>query len=215
MTYSYFQNFRAKITKNELPGRAAQLLMTPEIRKKELLDLDFKTLTPKLASVMCLLYPDQKGELHFPLILRNKYPGVHSNQVGFPGGGFEKNDKDFLACACRETEEEIGVSKNDVQYVKQLTDVYIPPSNFLVKAFVGILDYTPIFKPDESEVQKIIEVPLKDLLDNTKLTQKKISASYATSLMVQAFEFNQYVVWGATAMILSELKELLKTTTTS
>lgn len=210
MTYSYFQNFRAKITKNELPGREAQLLMTPELRQKELLDLDVQKLTPKLASVLCLLYPNEKNELHFPLILRNKYPGVHSNQVGFPGGGFEKHDKDFIACAYRETEEEIGISKNDVQFLKQLTDVYIPPSNFLVKAFVGMLDYTPIFQPDEAEVQKIISVPLTDLLNDTKLTQKKITTSYASSIQVEAFEFNGYIVWGATAMILSELKELLK-----
>lgn len=211
MTYSYFQNFRAKIVKNELPGREAQLLMTPELRQKELLNLDVNSLTPRLASVMCLLYPNEENELYFPLILRNKYPGVHSNQIGFPGGGLEKKDKNFLACALRETEEEIGIDASDVISLRQLTDVYIPPSNFLVKTYVGILDYMPHFKADANEVQQIIHVPLKDLLDDTKLTKKRLSTSYATSIMVQAFQFEGFLVWGATAMILSELKVLLKT----
>jgi 8-oxo-dGTP pyrophosphatase MutT (NUDIX family) len=210
MTYSYFQNFRAKIVKNELPGREAQLLMTPESRQQELMNLDVDSLSPKLASVLCLLYPNEKNELYFPLILRNKYPGVHSNQVGFPGGGFGKKDKDFLACALRETEEEIGVNANNVLSLRQLSDVYIPPSNFLVKAFVGMLEHTPAFKADPNEVQQIIHVPLKDLLNDAKLTQKRLSTSYASSIEVQAFEFEGFIVWGATAMILSELKVLLK-----
>ena len=209
MTYSYFQNFRAKITKNDLPGRAAQLLMTPQLRQKELLELDFDSLSPKEAAVMCLLYPDQNNVLRFPLILRNKYPGVHSNQVSFPGGKLDTCDDSFLACALRETNEEIGVPTEDIQLLKQLTDVYIPPSNFLVKSFVGLLEKAPQFTPEPNEVQQIIQVSLDHLLDENSIIEETITTSYAKSIKVQAFNLEGHVVWGATAMILSELKVLL------
>lgn len=185
--------------------------MTPEIRQHELRDLNLDALTPNLASVLCLLYPNKKNELYFPLILRNKYPGVHSNQVSFPGGRYEKKDKDFLTCALRETKEEIGVNAKDIFLLKQLTDVYIPPSNFLVKPFVGVLDYMPNFIAEEAEVQHIIHVPLKDLLDDKRRMVTRLTTSYATEIKVQAFNLEGHVVWGATAMILNELKVLIKT----
>lgn len=159
--------------------------------------------------MLCVIYP-KNGELYFPLILRNTYPGVHSNQVGFPGGRIEKADKDFSETALRECEEEIGVKPSEVNLLRQLTDIYIPPSNFQVKSFVGICKQTPNFLLQPEEVDELIEVKLQDLLRDDVLFTKKISTSYANKIDVNAFKLNDFTVWGATAMILSEIKYLLK-----
>lgn len=183
--------------------------MVPESRKRELETMDFGALTPKKAAVLCLIYPEN-GELYIPLILRNTYPGVHSNQVSFPGGRAEFGDIDFTHTAMRECEEEIGVAQNDIFILRQLSDVYIPPSNFQVKSFIGFCDYTPKFKPQEDEVAQIIKVKIKDLLDEANITKELISTSYTNQIEVKAFKLNDFIVWGATAMILSEIKLLLK-----
>ena len=190
-------------------GRKAHAEMMPLSRKEALDSLDFKNLTPKFAAVLCLFYP-KAGEIYFPLILRNKYPGVHSNQVSFPGGRIEATDVDFSHTALRECEEEIGVQQSHVKLLKQLTDIYIPPSNFQVKSFIGFCNKTPNFRLQTSEVQELIEVKLSDLLDDSVLVSENLSTSYAHQIDVKAFKLNNFTVWGATAMILSEIKYLLK-----
>lgn len=183
--------------------------MVPLSRKKELESLDFSSLSPKLAAVLCLIYPEN-GQLYTPLILRNTYPGVHSNQVSFPGGRKEKIDRNFEETALRECEEEIGVQQKSITILRQLTDVYIPPSNFQVKSFIGICDTTPLFKPQTKEVAQIIKVKLSDILNDGLITSTSISTSYTKQIKVNAFQLNNFIVWGATAMILSEIKYLLK-----
>lgn len=202
-------DLKTKIEKNKLLGRKAHAKMMPLSRKEELEALDFNTLSPKYAAVLCMLYP-KNGEIYFPLILRNTYPGVHSNQVSFPGGRIEKSDRDFSHTALRECEEEIGVEQSTIQVLKQLTDIYIPPSNFQVKSFIGVCYETPNFILQESEVEQLIEVNVKDLLDDSVLVNENLSTSYATKIDVKAFKLNDFIVWGATAMILSEIKYLLK-----
>lgn len=159
---------------------------------------------------MAVFYPNDQHLTHLVLILRKTYRGVHSNQVGFPGGRVEVYDKNLKHTALRETEEEVGISKDDVRVIKKLTKLYIPPSDFWVHPYVGIIDKTPILKPQESEVEKILEVNLDDFLDEENLIIQKLSTSYASEIEVPAYLLNGHVVWGATAMMLSELKELLK-----
>lgn len=190
-------------------GRKAHAKMMPLSRKQELEALDFEKLSPKYAAVLCLIYP-KNGELYFPLILRNTYPGVHSNQVGFPGGRKEQTDRSFEHTALRECEEEIGVFQKEVKVLRQLSDIYIPPSNFQVKSFIGYCNSTPKFQLQPEEVEELIEVKLVDLLDEGVLTTEKMTTSYANKIEVKAFKLNDFTVWGATAMILSEIKYLLK-----
>lgn len=159
---------------------------------------------------MAVFYPNDQHLTHLVLILRKTYRGVHSNQVGFPGGRVEVYDKNLKHTALRETEEEVGISKDDVRVIKKLTKLYIPPSDFWVHPYVGIIDKTPILKPQESEVEKILEVNLDDFLNEENLIIQKLSTSYASEIEVPAYMLNGHVVWGATAMMLSELKELLK-----
>lgn len=208
-----FTEFTYKISnlKNlELPGVEAQHKLAPLLRINELASIDIKAKKPNKAGVMALFYPNKQDITNLVLILRKTYKGVHSNQVGFPGGRVENYDKNLKHTALRETEEEVGIPKDEVRVVKKLTKLYIPPSNFWVHPYVGLIDKTPKLIPQESEVEKILEVDLEDFLDERNLISQELSTSYAKNIQVPAFSLNGHIVWGATAMMLSELKELLK-----
>ena len=188
----------------------AQLKLAPILRIQELEKLDISSKTPNKAGVMAMFYPDKHGITHLVLILRKTYQGVHSNQVGFPGGRVEKIDKNLRHTALRETEEEIGVPGKEIKVIKRLTRLYIPPSNFWVYPYVGIFEKTPNFIPQEAEVEQVLEVALFDLLNEENLITQTLTTSYAEEIEVPAFFLSGQVVWGATAMMLSELKEMLK-----
>lgn len=173
-------------------------------------NIDFNTRNQNNAGVLAVFYPDEQHLTYLVLILRKTYQGVHSNQVGFPGGRVEEGDRDLEHTALRETEEEVGIPMEEITVVKKLTKLYIPPSDFWVHPFVGILEKTPRLVPQESEVEMILEVNIDEFLDEGSLIKKRLSTSYANDIEVPAFELAGHVVWGATAMMLSELKELLK-----
>lgn len=183
--------------------------MAPEFRLEELRMARIKKKNTKKAAVLALFYPNEQDLTHLLLILRKTYKGVHSNQIGFPGGKVDEVDKDLKSTALRETHEEVGVSPDKVNIIKSLSEVYIPPSNFEVQPFIGLSDTLLSFVAQESEVEKIVEVKVSDFLDDTNLFSQRLSTSYAKNVDVPAFRFNGHVVWGATAMMLSEIKELL------
>ncbi len=209
MTENDFKDLIPKIKQSSLPGVDSQFKLAPSIRKKIGKSVDLNVLKPRKAAVLSLIYPDVNNEMQMVFMLRKTYEGVHSNQISFPGGKVEKQDKNLKYTALRETYEEIGVCSNDVLVLKEMTDVYIPPSNFLVKPFLGFTKSRPDFILEEKEVERLIEIPLKSILSSDSLTEKEISSSYAKSMKVPAFEFNNDVVWGATAMMLSEIKDLI------
>lgn len=184
--------------------------MAPEIRIRELNQWRSLTKKPKKAAVMALFYPDSNAEARLLLILRKTYKGVHSNQVGLPGGKTEREDNDLRMTALRETEEEVGVPRNDIEVVCALSQIYIPPSNFEVQPFLGLYKEPRPFIKQLSEVEELVEVLVTDFMDNTNVISKKLTTSYAENIDVPAFKLNGYTVWGATAMMLSEIKELLK-----
>jgi 8-oxo-dGTP pyrophosphatase MutT (NUDIX family) len=199
-----------KIKNLPLPGQQAQLGMAPEMRVKELRALPNHPEKAREAGVMALCYPDRDHRAHMLLILRPSYPGVHSNQIAFPGGSREPQDTDLLATALRETQEEVGVPQDDIRTIRSLTPLFIPPSNYLVNPYLGLSMQLPQFRKQASEVAELIEVPLEQLLDDAFLTQRRLNTSYARDIEVPAFRFGPHVVWGATAMMLNELKALLR-----
>lgn len=210
MNFTEFESEIVKIKKMPLPGELSHLQMAPIERLIELKKHARSKNTAKKAAVMVLFYPSAKNDTNFVLILRKTYKGVHSAQVGFPGGKREDVDRDYKDTALRETEEEVGVSSASISVIRKLTEVYIPPSNFFVQPYLGITGSSPMFVPQEDEVEAIIEVPLMEFLDDRVVIEQTLSTSYATSINVPAFRLQQHVVWGATAMMLNEVRQLLK-----
>ncbi len=210
MEFKLFLDTVSKIRNLELPGEKAHFLMFPPYRM-ELMDMmKEKMAHAKKAAVMVLFYPDSLQRTNVVLILRKTYKGVHSAQIGFPGGKVEKEDKSLLESAVRETEEEVGVKRHDIDVLKSLSNVYIPPSNYSVYPFIGILEYTPRFIKQDDEVEDILEISMMDLLSDSSIVTRPVKTSYDIDVEVPAFLFKGHTVWGATAMILSEVKELLK-----
>ena len=135
----------------------------------------------------------------------------HGGQIGFPGGKQEESDKSLEMTAIRETEEEIGIKGNDVQVLGNLTELYIPVSNFLVYPYVGYLSYTPEFKRQETEVNLILEVPFAHFLDPSIRQVIDLQVRKNITLKnVPYFNINGKVLWGATAMMMSELVEVAR-----
>ncbi|MAP80863.1 MAG: coenzyme A pyrophosphatase [Aequorivita sp.] len=210
MNFHDFEKRIVKVTKMELPGETVQYRMAPMERLQELKRVAKHQNTAKRAGVMSLFYPSENLETHLILILRKSYKGVHSAQVGFPGGKVEKEDNNMQDTALRETEEEVGVPREKIAVLKELTEIYIPPSNYFVQPYLGITSKMPKFIPQEDEVEALIEVNLKDFLNDNSITSQIITTSYATNLKVPAFKLNGHIVWGATAMMLNEVRELLE-----
>ncbi len=180
------------------------------MRVQWLKEHDIQKRNPKKAGVMALFYPDLEQQTKLLLILRKAYEGVHSNQIGFPGGKVELQDNGLLETALRETHEEVGVHPEAVEVVKELSELYIPPSNFMVKPFVGLYQNPRPFVVQESEVEALVEVHLYDFMDSSNRIEETLSTSYAKSIDVPAYKLNGYTVWGATAMMLSEIQDLLE-----
>lgn len=157
---------------------------------------------------MALFYPDDDYITHLLLIQRKIYPGIHSGQIGFPGGRMEKPDKDIRETALRETSEEVGVLPEKIEVIRSLTKIFIPPSNFEVQPFIGLYKREHPFVSQEAEVEALVEVPLTDFMDDRNLITQNLSTSYARNIDVPAFRLNGHIVWGATAMMLSEIKEI-------
>ena len=209
MEFTHFINNIANLKKEKLLATDAHIKMAPLERITYLKDKSYSENEPKNAAVLMLVYP--KNEIaHLALIVRNTYPGVHSSQISFPGGKEELQDKTLEITALRETEEEVGIQMNRVKIIRQCSKIYIPPSNFLVTPYLGFSDKNLQFIPNPSEVKRVIELPIHQLLNDETIVQTKMTTSYATDIDVPAFQVENFLIWGATAMMLSELKELFK-----
>lgn len=206
MEFSGFLKIISKIALENLPGAMAHAQMIPPERLELLNNQVYYTEMAKKAAILMLIYP-KNDKAFISLILRNTYPGVHSSQVGFPGGKVEQEDNNLTETALRETFEEIGVLPENVNIIKPFTEVYIQPSNFLVYPFLGYTLKTPKFNINPDEVSTLIELPLSDLMNKNNQIIIPMSTSYAVDIQVPGYQFDQHLVWGATAMMLSELKE--------
>lgn len=191
----------------ELGGWDSQKKLSPLHRVKiELEEIESKN--PKTAAVMCLIYKED-DVWKIPLIKRPDYQGFHSNQISLPGGKREKTDKNILETAKRETFEEIGAKiEYNQSMIRELTYLYIPTSNFLVYPFLAYSLQEFTFVREEKEVAEILHVPVSELLQ-APIHFMKIDEIQQGE--VPYFLLQNHKVWGATAMILSEVKDILKT----
>lgn len=186
-----------------LPGREAQYRMAHLSRPVHQVVPE----SAKVACVLALFYPHQ-SDWNLVLIERvSRHPqDRHAGQVSFPGGRLEPGDASLTMAALRETEEEIGVNARHVEVLGRLTELYIPVSNFLVHPFVGWIDYRPEFFPQETEVAAVLEAPFSHLSDPRSIGRRDIRVAESVTLReVPVFEVEGRAIWGATAMMISEL----------
>ena len=169
-----------------------------------------KTKEHRLGGVLILLY-EKGNKAHFALIKRPEYDGVHSGQIAFPGGKIEEGDANLEETALRETFEEIGTLPELTTVVGQLSEVFIPPSRFMVSPFVGFYSGSPVFVKDDFEVEQVLEVPVSLLLDERIVQRGKVSVGMNNMVMnVPFFDIFGHKVWGATAIMLSEFKAIIQ-----
>jgi 8-oxo-dGTP pyrophosphatase MutT (NUDIX family) len=209
MNFDMFFKAIPNVLNEDLPSKSSHIKMAPLDRIKSMEDNSYDFSSVRKAAVMMLFYP-KKGVTHLLLIIRNSYPGVHSSQIAFPGGKVEEIDFDLKQTALRETQEEIGIDPNDIHIIRDFSSIYIPPSNFLVYPFLGVSKTELTFTLQEDEVAGIIELPLSVLFDDSIVNIKTLETSYSQSIEVPVFQIEEHTVWGATAMMLSELKDVLK-----
>jgi 8-oxo-dGTP pyrophosphatase MutT (NUDIX family) len=193
--------------KGNLPGEGAHMKMSSRLRTREL-EFNNDASSAKLSSVLILLYFDNH-KVKIPFILRPKYDGVHSGQISFPGGSMEENDESPIHTALREAQEELNINPKKITVLGTLSEMYIPPSNFLVTPVLAYSDIKPDFIPQASEVEKVIEADISFLLEDSLKKTKNI---YVRNTQIKApyYDVNNHTVWGATAMMLSELESIIK-----
>jgi 8-oxo-dGTP pyrophosphatase MutT (NUDIX family) len=193
----------------ELPGQQAQFLMAP-VERQQNYDVPENSV---LACVLALIFPKKK-DWHVALIERvsDNVNDVHAGQLSFPGGRFEESDYSYQDCALREAEEELGIHGADVGIIGELTSLYIPVSNYLIYPFIGFMGEEPEYIIQKSEVQNVIEVPLKHFLEPKN--KKKTDIDIRNQLLkdVPYYDVHNIPLWGATAMIMSEFESVLRKT---
>lgn len=190
-----------------LPGIEAQRKMASSFRFDERFPMPDKA-KARLGAVLIPLYYDG-SQLSVVLMKRPEYKGAHSGQVSFPGGKHEEQDPDLQHTALREAHEEVGIIPNEVKMIGQLTEMYIPASNFLIQPFIGVMKKPTSLRPDNYEVEEILQPTLTEIFSQN-VTEKEIRINSSFSLKAPYFKVGGHTVWGATAMILSELKEVLE-----
>ena len=159
---------------------------------------------PVPAAVLLLLFPDS-SDWRFVLTRRSAALRGHSGQISLPGGRIDEDDADANAAALRETQEELGISTAAVQPLGELSPVLITHSNFIVQTIVGYLEYAPCWRPSPEEVAEVLTMSLSELLDprNKSITKQNLRG---IETQIPHYLVAEQIVWGATALILSELE---------
>jgi len=208
MHFNTFIHNIPKINESELGGLQVQFKLAPEYRKQYTLT-DIQKNKPREAAVLVLFFPDKDHQTSFILTERASYEGHHAGQISFQGGKKSHTDTSLQKTALRETFEEIGVKVPEKKVIKKLTQVYIPPSNFIVTPYIGFIDRTPVFQTNY-EVKQVITPLLISLLDSNSIKTRWIPSVSGKRHRTPYFSLQNKIVWGATAMILSEVIDLLK-----
>lgn len=193
---------------HRLPGEQAHLDLIPGRLKASLAVK--KGLKYRQSAVAILLF-EENNIWKTVLIERPVYEGSHSGQMAFPGGKTEKFDENIVATALREMQEEIGFEDENIMHLGALTSVYIPVSQFMVFPQVFYTHKRPDFIADKREVASIVTFPLFNLLNPNRLLKKDILIDNGRTLKgMSYFDIENKVVWGATCLILNELKLCLQ-----
>lgn len=158
---------------------------------------------PREAAALLLLYP-QDDDLWLPLTARSGKLPLHRGEVSLPGGAADPDDAGPTYTALRETHEELGVAPDIIEILGTLTSFYIPPSNFRLTPVVGFTKAPPQLVPNPTEVDAVFSVPLRQLQDPATIVVEEWTL-HGQPTNVPFFALHGYKVWGATAILLSEL----------
>jgi 8-oxo-dGTP pyrophosphatase MutT (NUDIX family) len=168
------------------------------------------TPSPKESAVIIALFKEE-GEYHMTLIKRPEYNGVHSGQMAFPGGKRDDEDMDLSETARREYFEELSYRLDNDTELFALSEIYIPPSKLLVQPFVVELPEPPKYAPDQREVADVVAFPLRELGKNMQVLQHDVYMPHREmKVKVPAIPCGDYLIWGATAIMIYELRDRLK-----
>lgn len=199
-----FIPFVKKVLAEQLPGSDGQLKMAAipaRLPAKYELELD-PPANVRVAAVLVHLYYDSEWKL---TLMERTNRGPHSGQISFPGGGVEKQDSSLVDTALREANEEVGIIPNQIEILGKLTPLYIPVSNSMAHPFVGYSEQPPNYQLDPEEVKTVVVANFADFFNPDKLKRRNLTVGNGLKLKdVPYFDINGHVVWGATAMILSE-----------
>jgi 8-oxo-dGTP pyrophosphatase MutT (NUDIX family) len=197
-----------KIQNTDLAGENAHRIYSPPYRPIYSYE-DILAKNPKFAAVNILLYL-KNNEWYFPLMVRTTNErDRHSGQISLPGGKKEDSDENFEQTAQRETFEEMGIDIHYNRIIREMSPIFIPPSNFYVRAFISYTKKNPEFILQKSEAVELIEFPVSTLLSLSDQPEMLV-LPISNNVKVPVINFNNYIIWGATSMILSELSHLLK-----
>jgi 8-oxo-dGTP pyrophosphatase MutT (NUDIX family) len=192
-----------KALSQSLPGSASHKKMLP--LNRELSVKPDELLRIKHSSVLFLLYIDNQ-ELNVCLIKRPSHMKHHAGQIALPGGRIEKGET-ALETALRETWEEIGITPGQIEIIGSLSELYVQVSQFHIHPFVGWIDKKPEFVINKNEVEKTISFPLRLITNSFEEVELE---TFTGKLKVPCIRFEDEIIWGATAMILSEFYDVLR-----
>lgn len=204
--YSSFLTYLTDALQGELLGMEAHQKLLPPGRRLKTHDSELSLVKP--SGVLLLLFPE-KDQIYLCLIKRPSTMTHHPGQISFPGGKVEKDDLSAEMAALREAQEEVGVDPSIVRIIGKLSELYVEVSKFLIHPFIAWADKKPDFIINKDEVDELILLPLSDLVDNETIMETDMDTKTGR-LRVKYYPFNSQIIWGATAMILSELIEILK-----
>jgi len=188
-----------------LPGDAARSKMSPSLRVP--LNGAWEFDQPPIESAVCLLLYPSKNKIYFPLIKRAGGEHSHGGQISLPGGKYEKEDNDILITAIRETFEEIGVKLTRDNIIGKLSPLYVPVSNYMITPYVAFVDEAKQYDISKYEVQFMLDAELSTFFSDSNKYEKILHRG-EIEVCAPYYAIEGEMVWGATAMILSEFEAL-------
>ncbi len=201
--FNSLAHFLEERLQQPLPGQKAQLRLVPPYRSITLPESGYRK------SSVCLLINAVNNIPFVVMIERTDDGKVHSGQIAFPGGKME-NDETIEQTALRELEEETGLHAREIKVAGLLTPLYIPPSNFMVYPVVGLLLHEQTFIPNTAEVKTILQIPLQSFFNPEIININSKHKTLRGIVTSPAFHVGGVVIWGASAMILSEFLALFE-----
>ncbi len=195
-----------KAIEKGLPGSNSHKKMLPPKRKLSYPQEESKHI--KKSSVLILIYPDGE-EIYTCLMKRPESMKHHPGQISFPGGQVEPKDKNEVATALREANEEIGLKSDYIEVIGTLSKLYISVSGFDIYPVVAFTGQKPSLHINKEEVQEMYFLPLLAQITKYKFPLTSIQTKRG-KLIVPCINFENEIIWGATAMILAELLDILR-----